>query len=413
MTAGAIDLTERHDLRGGQPVWSAGHDTVLPSDPLPRSCDVAIIGSGVMGAIVGERLSADGHDVAFLDRRPPAHGSTAASTAQVMWGMDLPLRDLAARIGFEQAARRWRRVHSSVRALAERIDALGIACDRADRPTVYLAGDVLDEAGLREECALHRRIDLPTTFLSAEETAARFGIAPRASLASDGGFEVDPEKLTLGMLAKARGRGARVCHPRDVTALAPDGDGVFLTLDDGGQVRAGAVVLAGGYERARMFLPDAFTLLSTFVMATGPQDSLPWRERAMIWEASDPYLYIRADAEGRIIAGGEDEDFHDTIHRNDLIPAKAGAISAKSAAVLGLSRPLPIRHQWAAMFGSSPDSLPAIGRAAIMDNVWLTAGFGGNGIAFAGLAAEILSSGMAGREDPDADCFDPYRFDKG
>ena len=402
-----MTLSEHHDLRGGQPVWGERGPSV-PASPLPGRCSIAIIGAGIMGAIVGERLTAQGHDVLFLDRRPPAFGSTAASTAEVMWAMDVPLRELAAQIGLDEATQRWRRVHASVDRLAERMDRLGLP--RTERPTVYLAGNTLDENGLQEECALHRQAGLPTTYLTAEQTGRRFDIAPRASLVSMGGFEIDPVETTLGLLDLARKRGARICFPHDVIALEHESGGVRLLLADGVKIEAEQVIFAGGYERARLFLPEAFTLLSTFVIASPPMARPVWRERAMIWEASSPYLYIRSCKEGRIIAGGEDETFHDAAHRNALIGTKAGILSAKAATLLGLDEPLQIDRKWAATFGSSPDSLPAIGPVAHMPHVWLAAGFGGNGIAFAALAAELLTHAIEGHPDPDAACFDPYRF---
>jgi glycine/D-amino acid oxidase-like deaminating enzyme len=74
---------------------------------------------------------------------------------------------------------------------------------------------------------------------------------------------------------------------------------------------------------------------------------------------------------------------------------------------------LPPAFTLLSTFGSSPDGLPAIGRAANMVKVWLSAGFGGNGIAFAALASEILSMALGGRADADSECFDPYRFGSG
>jgi len=65
---------------------------------------------------------------------------------------------------------------------------------------------------------------------------------------------------------------------------------------------------------------------------------------------------------------------------------------------------------WSAAFGSSSDGLPAIGRAARHDRFWLASGFGGNGITFAALGAELIAAALASIPDPDADCFDPYRF---
>lgn len=404
-----MDLTEHHDLRGGAPVWQPSDRPAPPADPLPDTADVAIIGSGIMGSILAERLSADGHRVVLLDRRPSGHGSTGASTAELMWAMDVPLTHLSKSIGEAEAARRWIRVHGAVRALGDRIDALGIDCARVDRPTLYLEGTLLDAAALAEEGAMHRAHGLPSTFLDAGAVSDRFGISPRAGLVSSGGFEVDPVALTHGLLDISRSRGAALCYPRDVVRLEQRPDGVSLILADGATLRARHAILAGGYERATMFLPADFSLLSSFAFASAPGLAPLWRENAMIWEASDPYLYVRTTADGRIVAGGEDEDFHDPVRRDALIAAKAGTISVKLQAMLG-SQPIAVDRSWAATFGASPDGLPAIGRAANARHLWIAAGFGGNGIAFAGLASEILSADLPGAPDPDAECFDPYRF---
>jgi glycine/D-amino acid oxidase-like deaminating enzyme len=44
------------------------------------------------------------------------------------------------------------------------------------------------------------------------------------------------------------------------------------------------------------------------------------------------------------------------------------------------------------------------------ERLWLASGFGGNGITFAALAAELLTAELTGQPDPDIECFDPYRF---
>lgn len=129
----------------------------------------------------------------------------------------------------------------------------------------------------------------------------------------------------------------------------------------------------------------------------------------MIWEASDPYLYVRTDRLRRVLAGGEDIESSDETVRDARIGVKAGTIAAKLETMLD-ARPITIDRQWAATFGSSPDGLPAIGPVAAMPHVWLAACFGGNGIAFPRLAAEILEKGLEGIADSDRETFDPYRF---
>jgi glycine/D-amino acid oxidase-like deaminating enzyme len=231
----------------------------MTSDPLPSArTDSAIIGTGVMGAMLAERLSGEGRQVLLLDRRPPAHGSTAASTALVMWAADVPLTRLGETVGTPEAARRWRRVFAAVAGLAKHIDAASIECGRIDRPELYLAGTLLGEAALEAEGAARRAAGLPSDYLDSAAVAERFDIAPRAALLSAGSYEVDPVRLTLGLLARARARGAAICFPFDVVRIEQAGAGSVLHGTDGQRIEAAHVILASGYERASWFPPAAF-----------------------------------------------------------------------------------------------------------------------------------------------------------
>ena len=404
-----MTLTEHHDLRTGDPHWDDGRSPP-PGDPLPSGrVDIAIVGAGIMGASIAERLAARGFGVALVDRRPPAHGSTAASTALVMWESDRPLTHLARSIGAEAAAARWRRVHAAVVRLRQRLDVERLGGEAMPRPVVYLEGALLPGAALVEEGEARRAAGLPSDWLAADAIAERFGIAPCSALVSRDGFAVDPVALTLALLARARAAGATISHPVDVISLSAGAGSITLDTDAGPLV-ADQVILASGYERAGLFLPPAFRLLSSYAIATAAGTAPLWREDAMIWQAADPYLYVRTDRDGRVIAGGEDEDFAAAAPRDRRIGAKAGTIAQKLGVLLG-GRDIAPQRRWAATFGASPDGLPAIGRARNHDRLWLASGFGGNGISFAALAAELIVVELSGSPDPVAPAFSPYRFE--
>lgn len=402
-----MNLTERLDLRGGRNCWREAPTEDKP-DQLPQSCDVVVIGAGVMGALVAQRLAADGLDVTLLDRRAPSTGATAASTALVMWGADVPLTHLARAIGAEEAARRWRRVFSAVESLDQRIATLALDCGWRARPELYLAGDVLDTEALKQEASARVSAGLPSEFMEAAALGERFDVAPRDGLLSSGSFEVDPVALTLGMIKAARGAGAKLCYPYEVQRLELAPDRVRVHCEPSGDIMAKHVVLATGYEAARLFLPEAFSLSSSYAIASKPGEAPAWRENALIWESSDPYLYARATMDGRIIVGGEDEDFVDAKKRDALIPEKQAALAAK-AAVLLQRDDIQFDCAWAATFGGSPDGLPAIGRAQTMDRVLLAYGYGGNGVTFAALGSEMVSALIRDDDDPAQTYFDPYR----
>jgi glycine/D-amino acid oxidase-like deaminating enzyme len=78
------------DLRSGQPYWLIKNGPLASYPPLERrqTCEVAIIGGGITGALVAHRLVGEGVETVLVDKREVAMGSTAASTALLQYATD-------------------------------------------------------------------------------------------------------------------------------------------------------------------------------------------------------------------------------------------------------------------------------------------------------------------------------------
>jgi len=97
--------------------------------------------------------------------------------------------------------------------------------------------------------------------------------------------------------------------------------GVIIHSAHGPEVRAAHLVMASGYEFMRGVPRKGNTIISSWSIATRPQPRAIWPTAAMIWEASDPYLYIRATPKGEVICGGEDEEISDADARDAKVTA--------------------------------------------------------------------------------------------
>ena len=137
---------------------------------------------------------------------------------------------------------------------------------------------------------------------------------------------------------------------------------------------------------------------------TRPQPRRIWPGRALIWEASDPYLYLRATPDGRVICGGEDEPFQDEVSRDALTGEKIARIAEKLGRLLPGLDTTP-DFAWGAAFGATETGLPRIGALPRRPRVQAVMGYGGNGITYSQLASEIVSTALAGGEDRDTDLF--------
>jgi glycine/D-amino acid oxidase-like deaminating enzyme len=211
-------VTEDRDLRAGTSLWQAQSRPRLRKDRLRQTdrFDVAVIGTGISGALVSDALLASGLSVVAVDRRAPMTGSTPASTALLQFELDTPLRQLRRKVGAKRAERAWLRSAQAVQALGNRIRDLGIGCDWRDRSTIYLPGDVLDVAGLRHETRERQRLNLRSHFVNRTELKRMSGISAAGAIVSHGNAEANPLKLTAALWRSFQRRGGKVISPFEV-----------------------------------------------------------------------------------------------------------------------------------------------------------------------------------------------------
>ncbi|WP_439573162.1 NAD(P)/FAD-dependent oxidoreductase [Phreatobacter sp.] len=378
----------------------------IPCAPLRRDVDtdVVVVGAGISGAMVAEALGEAGLKVVIMDRRGPLLGSTPASTALLQYEIDTPLSELAERIGLDRAERIWRRSKLALDALRERADRLAISADLAIRDTLYLEGNGLDADGLAREAEARRRAGFEVSLLTGAEVGERYGLDRRAAILGHGNLAADPRRLAAGFLRAALDRGARLHAPTEVVKVEPGEGTVSAITGEGPVVTARTLVFATGYELPHGVPRKGHRIVSTYCLATRPQLRAVPKALPFIWEASEPYLYLRSDPSGRIICGGEDEDFVDEERRDALLAEKVEVIRAK------LSKLMPAidteaDYAWCGSFGASRTGTPSIGSVPNLAGCYAVLGYGGNGITFSMMASQILRGLITGRGDPDSALF--------
>lgn len=405
-----MDWTLRHgkrDLRTGEPVWYGYKRPRVASEPLTGdlATEVLVVGAGISGAMIAEELSKAGLAVAMVDRRGVMKGSTPASTALVQHELDVPLTLLAEKIGQERAARAWRRCRLAVDALAGKIQGHGIACDFRPTESLYLAGRTLNGAGLERESAARRNAGLYSDYLTAAKLKAYYDFSNAGgALRCFGSFSVNPVQMTAGFLKLAEGRGMKIYHDVTVTAVTRQQKHLRIATAEGPVIKARYLVFACGYELPAQVTNRRHHVHSTYAFATKPQKAGKWKELPLIWQADDPYLYLRATADGRIICGGEDDPFSDEAARDAALPGKIAILEKKLARLFPALDSSP-DYAWAGAFGTSATGLPAIGPVKNLPGAYAAMAYGGNGITFSRVAAEMILGDITGCRDPDRDLF--------
>lgn len=374
-----------------------------------REFDVAIVGAGVTGALVADALTSERLSVVVLDRRAPASGSTAASTALLTYEIDVDLTELIGKIGEQDAVRAYRLSAASVSALGRIAASLALPTGFVQRPSLYLATHRRHTRRLQQEVEVRQRHGLDAEYWSRERVEQTYGFPSHGALRTSSAGGIDPIRLTRALLQRAVAGGACLLSRTRARAVERDGAGVRIATDHG-EIRARWVVYAMGYETPEPLRPEIVALHSTYAMATEPVEDLgPWQDGCLVWETSRPYFYMRTTEDRRILIGGADAPFKNVTWRDRLMPDRTRRLEKRLETLLP-SVATETAFSWAGTFAVTPDGLPFIGPSESCPQAFFALGYGGNGITFGVIAADILRDLCLGRPNEDARVF---RLDRG
>jgi len=399
------------NLTSSHPFWSVNNGLPANYPSLQRdvSCDVVVIGGGITGALVAIHLVEAGVKTVLIDKRDIATGSTSGSTALLQYEIDVPLRELIKKVGPAAATRSYELCRQSIGKLERLASRLKIDCGFERRPSLFVARHQQEIPELREEFQLRRKMGIKLEFHDAAAIRKRFPFTRPAALFSQDGGQADPHRLTHGLLVAGKRAGLEVCDRTEMKSLVQTRRGVRLTTKNGCVITARRAVIAAGFESKTLLKAEAGTLKSTYALISEPLPKISeWHRQCLIWESGSPYLYLRTTAEGRVIVGGEDEDFVNAKRRDALISQKTRTLLKKFARLFPDVK-LEVAYAWAGTFGETKDGLAYIGVHPRHPHAYFALGYGGNGITFSLIAAEIIRDSFLGRNNTDAGIF---RFDR-
>lgn len=396
------------DLKSGYPFWPIKEGLIrsYPSLAEDLSCDVVVIGAGITGALIAYHLVEAGADVVVLDRRDVGGGSTSASTALLQYEVDVPLHQLIDKVGREHAVRSYHLCLEAIYKLENLAIALGEDVGFERKRSLYLASVADDLPELEREYAVRREVGIALDWLSQADVEARFSFSAPAALLSRDGGQVDPYRMAHALLRAAGDHGGRVYDRTAVTGFERDGERLQVSTDRGHAVTARKIVMAGGFEAQRYLRKRVVQFRSTYALVSEPVEAFPgWgEEQCLIWESARPYVYLRTTPDGRIIIGGEDNPSDDERRRERRLPEKTERL-AERARHMFPAIPFEVAYAWGGTFGETKDGLAYIGETRELPGVYFTLGYGGNGMTYSVIAAELIRDAFLGRPNPDAQIF--------
>ncbi len=404
------------DLRSGHPFWLVKQGILAVYPPLESdlTCEVAVIGGGITGALITYALVKAGVDVVVLDKRDIAWGSTSASTAMLQYEIDTELHELTKLVGASQALRSYRLGVEALDALEQIVREVGATCDFQRAESLYVARYKRHLRRLQTEFAARQAGGFAVRYLERDALQAEYGVQAEAAIVAADGATTDAYTLAHALFARSQALGARIYDRTAMAKLTHLQDSgaarVAIQTERGSTIQATKVVFATGYETKNYLKQNVGDLNSTFAFVSEPTPlAQPIYERYLLWETARPYFYLRGTADNRLIMGGGDESFRDPARRDRLIEKKSKQL-LKLFQQFYPDVPVPeIAYAWAGTFGATKDGLAYIGESPEVPNAYFALGYGGNGITYSLIASRIITDLYLNRPNPDAHLF---RFDR-
>lgn len=378
---------------------------------IPRT--VVVIGCGIVGAASAYFLRKHGFDVTILDKEGPASAATGAADGAVSVASKRPGPMMEAALS-GVALYRELLAEGVLSGLFKPRSTFILAASDSEASVLQAHADALSSAGVEVELidrpSINRRFKSlsPAVVLGAEVKgdghAIGYAIVHRLLTASGAMVKrgVETRKLVCGSDGVVIGvETSAGYHPADAVVIAAGGGAAkLLGLRQVLIPRKGQLLVTERAPALNACMPGAI-MSGQYLLSKGSQKGGKVSKRGY-------GLVIDPLVTGQFLIGGTRED-SDARGSNDL-EAVSHVLREAVALVPDLSR-LRLLRAFAGVRTAVADGLPLVGRHPGLVNVYVAAGFEGDGICLGPLMGRSIASLIAGRESAlDLSAFDPGRF---
>lgn len=394
------------NLNSGYPFWliKDGLPHTFPKLDKNIETDILIIGAGISGALIRYHLINSDIDCVTVDSRTIGLGSTSASTSLLQYEIDTPLHQLINMVGQKHAERAYHLCNNAIESLGKISKDLNFE-EFEFKNSLYYAARKKDADFLKKEYKARKSAGFKVDYLEQDELRKEYNLDAASAILSHHGAQTNAYAFTHKLLQHKKGNDLNIFDRTPIVKIENSANGVTLFTEQGFTIKANKVVYATGYEVVEFIDKKIVNLKSTYAIISEQYNERKfWKDEVLMWNTADPYLYFRTTPDGRVLVGGRDEGFYQHIRRDKLIPKKAKQLAGDINKIFPELK-FKTEFTWTGTFGATKDGLPYIGIYKKVPHSYFALGFGGNGITFSLIAAEIIRDLILGKENKDSEIF--------
>lgn len=361
--------------------WEAAPRPTVKPEPLPRHCDLAVVGSGFTGLSAALTASRGGRETIVIEAEAPGYGASTRNAGYVGRTLFHKLEALVKKVGPERAARMQKEAVNAHHYLVdlitrEQIECGFVYCGRYIGASTPLHFDLLaKEIELARKYGIEFEAEMVPKSEQHREVRTNFF---HGGLLLHGAGALHPGLYQLGLMQRARNAGARVFGNTVVSAVDRASEGGFTVTTTRGEVRARDVLMAtNGYRGTEMGWLRRRTLpVKGYIIATKP--IAPERLRRLMpggrtcLDSRNNIWAVRLTPDGtRLLCFGR------TGVRDGGLPGKARRLRNGLVKIFPDLEDVKLTHCWEGAMAFTFDKLP---HAGVRDGIHYAGGYCGVGL---------------------------------
>jgi glycine/D-amino acid oxidase-like deaminating enzyme len=349
--------------------------------------DICVVGAGLAGLTVAREAARLGASVAVLEGRHVGWSASGHQLGTVMPGYGLPLGELIARVGFEDARELWslsKQGADYVRATAteEQIPGIALSEGALEVSNVDAGDQLISRLQMLGE-------DFETEVEGWQVDRVRDQLKtghyfhgvyyPKA-------FQLDGRKYVHGLAALARRAGARIFEDTPVVSIDPSGIRKRIVTPSA-RLRASHIVLAGNIHLGAPLQRLSETLLPVwrYAAVTAPlgerlAEAITFQGSVTDSNGIDHFRIVAGD---RLMWASPETTWAARPQRF------AGAIARRIRTVFPRLGQVEVAEVWGGPMGQTVHGMPQIGQ--LRRGLWVASGFGRQGLNTSAMAGQLIA----------------------